>query len=230
MNTSALVLPVERIKTELERLRQADPRLEVFGAGAHQYALRSPLSESDVAAAEQHYGVRFPQEYRCFLLEVGAGGAGPFYGVFPLVKQGTSWVWEGDGGDMCSDLRRPFPHDQAWNLDGHPLWDSEPDEDDPRFDSESFDDAIEAWTEAFEEVYWSPKWTAGAICICHHGCALRTWLVVTGPERGNVWYDGTADRAGLRPHVASDGSHMSFGAWYEEWIERSLAEFTASGC
>lgn len=78
-----------------------------------------------VVAAEQQHGIDSPEVYRSFLLEVGARGAGPFYGLFPLAKEGSSWGWEGDGGDMCSDLRQPLPHRSAWNLDGHPIWDAE---------------------------------------------------------------------------------------------------------
>lgn len=63
----------------------------------------------------------------------------------------------------------------------------------------------------------------GALWICHHGAGLRTLLVVTGPERGNVWFDGRANHRGITPHVDASGTHRSFGAWYIDWLEDALA-------
>ncbi len=40
----------------------------------------------------------------------------------------------------------------------------------------------------------------------------------------NVWYDGTVDRTGLAPHVASDGCHMRIATWHEDWLDRSQKE------
>jgi hypothetical protein len=63
----------------------------------------------------------------------------------------------------------------------------------------------------------------GAIPICHLGGAVRTWLVVSGPERGNVWLDARAEGDWLRPHQTGDGVHLTFAAWYEGWLDKSLA-------
>ena len=45
--------------------------------------------------------------------------------------------------------------------------------------------------------YWVP--VDGAIPVCHEGCAVRDWLVVSGPEAGRVWHDATADMKGWSP-------------------------------
>ncbi|MEM6995500.1 MAG: SMI1/KNR4 family protein [Myxococcota bacterium] len=193
---------------------------DVFGASAHEFVLAPPLAEHEVAGAEAQWGISFPEDYRAFLLEAGAGGAGPYYGLFPLRRIGGRWVWEGDGGDMVSAPEKPWRHDEKWNLDGHPIRDAEPTEEDPRFDYESFEEAWEEWNEKFETIYWDPKWTEGAICLCHEGCALRNWLVVTGSRRGEIWWDGTADGRGLSPRTTADGKPMHFRAWYLEWLDR----------
>lgn len=213
---------MKRLKEKLDELRAADPDCKVFGAGYHEYELLPALTEGEVREVEAQFGVELPGEYRQFLLEVGAGGAGPFYGLFPLVKESGVWRWEGDGGDMTKKPAAAWKHTARWNLDGHPLWDECPDEDDERFDAESFEDAYDEWQERFYEVYWDEQWTDGGICICHHGCALRDWLVVTGPERGNVWHDAMADSEGLSPWKAKDGTRLTFAGWYEQWLDQSL--------
>lgn len=224
-----------RIREKLEQLRNRDAGRSVFGADYHRYRLHPPLREADVVEAETQHSVRFPDEYRRFLLEIGAGGAGPFYGLFTLEKVEGKWKWLGDGGEMVEELAQPFPHTKAWNLDDHPIWNEAPDEDDEKFDAESFDDAYDEWQDRFDEIYWKAEWTPGAICLCHLGCATRHWLVVTGPERGNMWLDDTANQDGVRPLKKHEGDpdrwleasdepqeRFTFAEWYEGWLDSSL--------
>lgn len=210
---------------KLAALRAADAERTVFGAASHDYQLSPRLSAAELAAVEAQFGVTLPEDYRRFLLEVGAGGAGPAYGVFPLVQTAGTWGWEGDGGRLTGDLRTPFPHTAAWNLDGHPMWNDKPDEDDE--DDEDFDARYEQWNTVLYEVYYDPRWTAGAICLHHEGCALRAWLVVTGPERGHMWFDGMSDEEGLAPIAIGKRKRVTFTQWYEHWLDRSLAEVGA---
>lgn len=81
----------------LERLRVADPKLRVFGSDNHKYRVGPVLSEADLSAFEAAHGIVLPDDYRCFLKMVGNGGAGPYYGMFPLDDGGT-------------DLSAPFPY------------------------------------------------------------------------------------------------------------------------
>jgi hypothetical protein len=201
------------VLTDLKALRSFDPGRKVFGASEHEYELARVLSPAQVAEAEAQWGVTFPEAYRSFLLEVGAGGCGPYCGVFRLMKREGRWLWDGDGGEMTQDLAAPFRHTAAWNLEGHSIWDSKP--------SDSDSDALDEWQEAFDEVYFDEQWTEGAICLCHHGCALRSWLVVSGPERGHMWFDGLADREGLSPHATEKQARMTFFDWYSDWLTRA---------
>lgn len=91
----------------------------------------------------------------------------------------------------------------------------------PPDDFES-DEAEDARNEALDAAYDAPSLLDGAFWICHHGCALRTVLVVTGPERGHVWFDGRADSTGIVPHVDAGSRHLSFGDWYVDSLERAL--------
>lgn len=199
---------------------------EVFGALGHRWALADPLAEGDLAELEAHLGVRLPEEYRAFLTQVGAGGAGPAYGVFPVRRVQGRWRWEGDGADMAdlSALAEPFPEKgpDPGLLDA--LLAERPEEEDFE-EIEDFDDAIEAWDERWEAVMFAPARTAGAVVICHLGCALREWLVVSGPHRGTIWSDPRADDADLEPLLDPEGKPVTFARWYTDWLGK--AERTA---
>lgn len=61
--------------------------------------------------------------------------------------------------------------------------------------------------------------TRGAIPICDEGCALREWLVVSGPEQGHVWLDHRADGRGLTPAWLPHHRRVTFGEWYLHWLD-----------
>jgi len=73
-----------RIVAKLAHLRER--RVESFGSHAHGHALASPLDEAEVRVLEQQHGVELPASYRAFLREVGASGAGPYYGLLPPTR------------------------------------------------------------------------------------------------------------------------------------------------
>ncbi|MBT2458299.1 SMI1/KNR4 family protein [Streptomyces sp. ISL-86] len=194
-------------------------------------AYRPPLADaaervSALAELEAQMGVRLPEDYRNFLTCVGAGRAGPAYGLFPVRRVQGRWRWEGDGADLAdlSMLARPFPDHgpDPESLDA--LRAERPEEED--FDEvEEFDDAIEAWDERWEALMFAPERTAGAIVISHLGCAQREWLIISGTHRGTIWSDCRADDADLVPLLAHDGKPVTFARWYITWLEE--AELTA---
>ena len=65
-------------------LAAADPGLRRFGASHHRYALSPPLATAELAALEARIDAKLPDDLRDFAALVGAGGAGPGYGVVPL--------------------------------------------------------------------------------------------------------------------------------------------------
>ncbi|MFN8373093.1 MAG: SMI1/KNR4 family protein [Anaerolineae bacterium] len=101
---------LDDIKIKLALLRGRDPHYQVFGANVHRYRMSAPLSEEQVEAFEEQYGVTLPAGYRDFLLNVGGGGAGPYYGVLPL----------GYHKAALPLLAQPFPHTSDWNEDDLP--------------------------------------------------------------------------------------------------------------
>lgn len=84
----------EALRKGLEKARAADPDFKVFGADHHKYCWNPPASPEAVAAFEADIGTALPEGYRSFLLQAGDGGAGPFYGLWPL-EQARGWLtWE----------------------------------------------------------------------------------------------------------------------------------------
>ncbi|MFI0721301.1 SMI1/KNR4 family protein [Streptomyces sp. NPDC021224] len=200
----------------------------VFGARGHGWVLEDPLTEDEVAELEAQAGIRLPADYRSFLLHVGAGGAGPAYGLFPVRRVQGRWRWEGDGADLAdlSAFAVPFP-ERGPDPDTVAALLAERPEEEEFAEIEDFDDAYEAWDERWEAVMFAPGRTAGAVTICHLGCARREWLVVCGPHRGTVWSDDRVDDVDLAPLLDGAGAPLTFARWYTDWLEQ--AESAAAG-
>jgi hypothetical protein len=201
------------VRQALSRLRET--RARILGADAHGFRLNPPLSESEVLTFEQSLAIMLPSDYRAFLTSVGNGGAGPFYGLFPLGTVDGCFdlrKWEENDG-VVGLISQPFLLEREWNdLSTFPpqrLLDEDPKEYEKRID-------------AFDQFYWSCSRMNGAIPICHQGCGLRLWLIVRGAEAGYVWEDRRADQAGLKPVRGRDGKPLTFIAWYQQWLENCL--------
>ncbi len=209
---------IDSIRDDLERCRNAKRQPNVFGAESHGFEVNPPVKESVIARFEAKHDIELPEDYRLFLTEIGNGGAGPYYGVFKLGEMDNSFSysrWKADDGFM-GVLSEPFPHTKAWN--DVPLFPEEQDD----------EDAYEADLEAFDAVYWNSKNVNGAIPICHQGCAYRNWLVVTGPESGNVWEDLRVDHKGLIPVKVKRKRRASFLVWYNDWLQQAVAKLPKS--
>lgn len=112
-------------------------------------------------------------------------------------------AWRPD--EVVGRPNKPFPHREAWNLS--------PEEIEKLQGSDDDDEMLSS--------YWIP--VDGAIPLCHEGCALRDWLVVTGPEAGRMWHDATAEYGGWRPILDPSGARSTFEAWYLRWLDAALA-------
>ncbi|MEU6158508.1 SMI1/KNR4 family protein [Streptomyces sp. NPDC047130] len=212
------------VRERVEALGSSSAGGGVFGAVGHRWVLEQPLGHTELAELEAQMKVTLPDDFRAFLLRVGAGGAGPGYGVFPVRRIQGRWRWEGDGAELAdlSRLAEPFPEQGPDPELLQELAAECPEEED--FDeSEEFDDAMEAWDGRWDAVMFDPDRTVGAFVISHRGCALRDWLVVSGPHRGTVWRDDRADETDLAPHLHDDGTPMTFASWYTGWLRQAEA-------
>jgi hypothetical protein len=214
---------IAAIRDGLRRLREATVPLNVFGAQAHGFVMHPPLSEQVLRDFEARHRVTLPPEYRGFLIKVGNGGAGPAYGLFKLGEMDDDFghkPWTEDGG-FVGVLSQPFPHTGPWN----DLSEMPANDESREFDlqcEDEYDRRLEEWE---ERVYWNTANVNGAVPICHLGCALRQWLVVTGPEAGNVWDDLRADQEGLKPVQQPGRNRVTFLPWYHFWLDQALRQF-----
>lgn len=204
------------IRDRLRRLAKHDRKRQVFGSASHDYMLNPPVDVAEIEAFESRHKIRLPEDYRHFITQIGNGGGGPYYGLFPFGHDD-----EGRWGECLpiGNLGQPFHHVEAWNLDDE-FWKNVPDL--PKEIPEEEEDRIwEEWYKVLEAKYWNPAIMDGAIPICHLGCNLRQWLVVHGHQRGYVWDDMRADNAGIAPVRDSDGKPMTFTEWYMSWLDKA---------
>lgn len=213
------------VRKRVEALARADWSRSIFGAwpayggDGHQFRLAKPLAEAEIREAEAQWTVALPEEYRSFLLQVGAGGAGPGYGLSTLSRGDTGWLWNAVGGMRHDLLRLPFPSAEFSARRDAEHAEREPAES-AYEDEAAFLEAHRAWRERDDELF--DRATAGAINLSHEGCGYCYWLVVSGPEHGGMWLDerpggGTLDSLGM------PSGQVTFADWYIDWLERSEA-------
>ncbi|MEY9837541.1 hypothetical protein [Streptacidiphilus sp. EB103A] len=57
--------------------------------------------------------------------------------------------------------------------------------------------------------------------ICHHGCAQRDWLVLSGSHRGTMWSDPRADGADIEPLADAKGKPMTLARGFTDWLDKA---------
>lgn len=193
------------------------------------------LTAEEVAEAEAQFGVTFPQEYRSFLLEVGAGGVGPKILLAELRKVRGSWGWITEDDEGCVfelDASGPFIESDDWlgvQIGTLRAAGFEPTVPDP--DEDYFLDYQAAFGESAGEDLWYEQQFRGVIRISDNGCGMTGWLIVVGPHRGEVRDRAAEFNARLEPYVDAFGERHTFGSWYLDWLEqeeKELAEYLAA--
>ncbi|GJM13163.1 MAG: hypothetical protein DHS20C12_15660 [Pseudohongiella sp.] len=197
---------IRAIEEKLALLRELDGDRILFGAKNHNYSLNETLSESEIASFEKDHSIILPQDYRLFLLRVGNGGAGPYYGLERLEDALFADLDNKEESERV-DPSTPFPLSEPWKM---------------RFDGDEEDIAA---LKVFEEEYFAPKWETGLLRIANYGCGVWFNLIVNGPEFGNIWVDDRAGDGGLFPdNYYGQTSRTTFLDWYELWLDESLHE------
>ena len=185
----------KRILKLLEQAKAKDPDLVRFRAYSHQYKLSAPASEEMIQEFEGQEGIRLPEEYRDFLLFVGNGGAGPYYGLYGVEAEKKEL--HGSHGSRLYQVREePVIY--------------------PKMGSEDWDRVADP--ESRRKGGAHPY--VGVLPIGSQGCTLMTGLMLAGPYRGQVvYYD--EDFCGQPFFVREKG----FLQWYERWLREVIAGY-----
>lgn len=189
------------------------------GLGRH---LPAVLSETQVRQAEEQFGVEFPEDYRQYLLRVSAGGR-----VRRLQFNGSRWDWDDARYGDHEKLHVPFPdHDTALAA-SEDAWDNQ-----PKRENYTSDAVYQADHDAWQEAAYAIEAAraTGAVFLCDDGCGFYTLLVVSGPMRGTMWFDGRATCDRLNPLLNDDRQAATFAEWYLDWLAHEETPTTPEQC
>ncbi|WP_327234752.1 SMI1/KNR4 family protein [Streptomyces sp. NBC_01317] len=173
---------------------------EILGSRSEAVA---PAGWEAVRSFEAEHGIVLPEPYRTFVAEIcdGLRAGPPHYGLLPFARTPSDW-----GSDRPERLlAEPFPLTAAW------LWEEEGDE------AALSDEEFEART--------APVFDHGSLLLGTDGCGMYWHLIITGPQRGHVWFidEYGAVPFGTRPDTSLMPGTPGFAGWVTRWAEgRSL--------
>ncbi|MCH0540873.1 SMI1/KNR4 family protein [Streptomyces sp. MUM 203J] len=211
------------VRERVLRLAERPESDKVFGARGHGFRLGPVMSEEQLRSLEADLGVGLPAQYRSFLLHVGAGGAGPHYGLMTPSLGDRGWQWRGVGlafsaqSTTAEFAGRPFVA-EVLQSEIDALDAREPEKEAFATDEE-FRHAHAAWDARYEELYDAQE--AGAVFLSEQGCGYTSLLVMTGPHRGAVWEDLRPMDRGIEP------TGHDFAHWYRSWLKRTEQQLDA---
>ena len=200
---------LHRIQQKLAQAKAADKNLEVFGADAHKYHLNPPVSEAEVLAFEQKYGVQLPECYRAFMLTVGDAKAkksdfiaGPYFGLYAFGTSVDSLLYEKIETYLKAPCNlSPDMTQEEWETLSDPLLPSEEEE-------EEDDDKY------FAEL---AKVFGGLLPLGSQGCTYEHALVLNGKYAGRVV---NVDLDFAQPKFAFETNFLD---WYERYLDEVIS-------
>ena len=200
---------LHRIQQKLVQAKEADKNLEVFGADGHQYHLNPPVSEAEVLAFEQKYGVQLPECYRAFMLTIGDAKAkksdfiaGPYFGLYAFGTCVDELLYEKIETylkapcNLSPDMTR-----EEWDALTDPLLPSEEEEeeDDDKYFAER------------------AKVFGGLLPLGSQGCTYEHALVLNGKYAGRVV---NVDLDLAQPKFAFEANFLD---WYERYLDEVIS-------
>ena len=209
---------LQRIQQKLAQAKAADKDLEVFGASSHKYHLNPPVSEAEVLAFEEKYGVSLPEDYRAFVQTIGDANAqkleimaGPYYGLSAFGTQVDDLLYEGSEIYLKAPCAlSPDMTQEEWEKLSAPL---------ELEDFEDEDDEKDGYVIEVEDNYIEEcgKVFSGLLPLGSQGCAYYHALVLNGKYAGrvvNVNWDL------LKPVFAFETNFLD---WYERYLDEVIS-------
>ena len=209
---------LQRIQQKLAQAKAADKDLEVFGASSHKYHLNPPVSEAEVLAFEEKYGVSLPEDYRAFVQTIGDANAqkletmaGPYYGLSAFGTQVDDLLYEGSEIYLKAPCAlSPDMTQEEWEKLSAPL---------ELEDFEDEDDEKDGYVIEVEDNYIEEcgKVFGGLLPLGSQGCAYYHALMLNGKYAGrvvNVNWDL------LKPVFAFETNFLD---WYERYLDEVIS-------
>jgi hypothetical protein len=155
-------------------------------AREHNISVGRVVSSAAIDHFEKQNGVELPSEYKAFLLHIGNGSEGPYDSSLLYFYDPQREVQPRTARvRLNSDrVQLPFPFSDLW------IWEA-----DASSPQGTFDDVEN-----------------GNICVAEGGCGMEWRLILTGPERGNLWFFSDV---GICPTLP----RRDFLTWYEAWLD-----------
>lgn len=182
----------------VQKASLADPERKVFGANAHQYALNPVLPLEAVQAYQEKYNIVLPSDYVFLITQVGNGGAGPYYGIYPLEidKPGR----ENEGVPfITSHLTR-----NQWIGKLMPI----------SCENEDIEDCPD---DVYEQI--EAEVVRGTYPVGTQGCSYQTMAIASGAEENRIFYVDIDWNYEEMPYDTG----MTFLEWYENYFLEIIA-------
>jgi len=206
---------LQRIQQKLAQAKAADKDLEVFGASSHKYHLNPPVSEAEVLAFEEKYGVSLPEDYRAFVQTIGNANAqkletmaGPYYGLYAFGTQVDDLLYEGSEIYLKAPCAlSPDMTQEEWEKLSAPLETDEEELEEEGYVIEVEDNYIEECGKVF----------GGLLPLGSQGCTYEHALVLNGKYAGRVV---NVDLDLAQPKFAFETNFLD---WYERYLDEVIS-------
>ena len=206
---------LQRIQQKLAQAKAADKDLQVFGASSHKYHLNPPVSEAEVLAFEEKYGVSLPEDYRAFVQTIGNANAqkletmaGPYYGLYAFGTQVDDLLYEGSEIYLKAPCAlSPDMTQEEWEKLSAPLETDEEELEEEGYVIEVEDNYIEECGKVF----------GGLLPLGSQGCTYEHALVLNGKYAGRVV---NVDLDLAQPKFAFETNFLD---WYERYLDEVIS-------
>lgn len=191
-----------RIKVKISLADEKDHERKVFGSDAHGYALNKPVTLNEVFQFEQHHNIKLPAGYKAFITVLGNGGpghyggAGPYYGIYPLGNFGYMVSSAKYMAEPC--LLDSTLTDKKWK------------------ELIAFEKVLS--DESLEYEHQHDLLFSGLMFIGTMGCNSQMMLILNGQDTGRVVY---IDQDLNQPASVAE----QFLDWYEKWLDKILSQY-----
>jgi len=225
------VLDIPKIRAVLDTASRWDMDLVQFACWGHAHLFNPVLPLEDLEAWEALTEFTLPEDYRTYLTQLGNGGAGPAYGLYPLSLPRDKFVqllrrpciYSEDQEEKFQDVVRRFVHwysmDDDWSLyleyfPDTPSWK------DQRWQNEHRKEWRDELDRLIDESIDFPLTEHGQHQIANEGCSGDIYIILNGTHRGYV-HCSTTD---CDPDLAFP-EPRTFASYRDRWLRNTFADY-----